>query len=234
MKVGNVGLGARAIVVIACSIVLSACFDLTQKLSIGRTGGGNYEIAITAQGLLGEALKDKKESALDLRENHVKTRVVTANGKTTQVAIMDFKSLADLRLSDESLSLTNHGRSWLGLGPTHVTFRRTFLVGRARRENARGRDGDDRFGTELAQTMFGDHTYIFSVTLPGSIDRAPPVKIGHTIIRPQVTGNILSGHTVTWRMPLYTMLQSKLLTFEADFSAYGSFPDAQSLPAGES
>src|ERR1043165_3676594 len=234
MKVGDLRRTTGAAMVVVCSLALSACFDLSQKLSIGRTGGGSYEIAIAAQGLLGEALKDKKESALDLRENHVKTRVIAANGKTTQIAIMDFKSLSDLRLSDESLSLANHGRSWLGLGPSHVTFRRTFLVDRARRENARGSHGDERFGTELAQTMFGDHTYVFSVTLPGSIDRAAPVKIGRAMIKPQITGDMLHGHTVTWRMPLYTMLQAKLLTFEVDFSAYGSFPDAQSLPAGES
>jgi hypothetical protein len=235
MKIGRIKPVARATVIIACSLALSACFDLTQKLSIGRTGGGSYEIAITAQGLLGEALKDKRESALDLKENRVKTRVVSTDGKTTQIAVMKFNSLSDLRLSDESLSLRNHGRSWFGLGPSHVTFRRTFLVDRARRENTRGHgDEGDRFRTELGQTMFGDHAYVFSVTLPGSIDRAAPVKIGRAMIKPQITGDMLHGHTVTWRMPLYTMLQAKLLTFEVDFSAYGSFPDAQSLPAGVS
>ena len=225
---------STAMLLIVCSLALSGCFDLTQKLSIGRNGAGSYEIAITAQGLLGEALKDKRESALDLKDNQVKTRVISANGKTTQIAVMDFKSLSDLRLSDESLSLSNHGRSWFGLGPSHVSFRRTFLVDRARRENTRGRGEDDRFGKDLAQTMFGDHTYVFSVTLPGSIERVVTVKIGRMLIKPQVTGNVLSGHTVTWRMPLYTMLQAKLLTFEVDFSAYGWFPDSQSLPAEES
>jgi hypothetical protein len=214
---------------IVCSLALSGCFDLTQKLSIGRGGSGRYEIAIAANGLLGEALKDNK-SAIALKQNRARTRTVTKDGKVTQTAIIDFKSLADLRLSDESVSLTNHGASWFGLGPSHVTFRRTFLVDRARRENVPRQTGDDRFGSELAQTMFGDHTYAFSVSVPGSVERANALHVGHATIRPQIRSDGLSATTVTWRMPLYALLQAKLLTFEVDFSAYGSFPDAQSLP----
>jgi hypothetical protein len=223
---------ARAGFVVAMAAALSACFDLTQNLTIDRGGGGHYAMAITAQGLLGEALKDKKTSAIDLRHNKVRTRTVEEKGKVTQYATMDFKSLADLHLSDESLSLTNHGASWLGLGPSHVTFRRRFLVDRARKQTTGGKDSDDeRFGTELAQTMFGDHTYVFSVTVPGSVDRAGALHVGRTTIKPQIANHGLDS-TVTWRMPLYTMLQAKMLSFEVDFSAYGRFPDAQSVPAG--
>ena len=214
---------------LACLLALSGCFDLTQKLSIGRDGEGRYQIAITANGLLGEALKDNK-SALHLQHNKVRTRTSAKDGNVTQTAIMDFKSLSDLKLSDESLSLTNRGASWFGLGPSHLTFRRTFLVDRARRENTPHQRTDDKFGTELAQTMFGDHVYVFSVTVPGSVNHANALHIGHTTIQPRITADGVTAHTVTWRMPLYTMLKAKLLIFEIDFSAYGSFPDAQSLP----
>lgn len=219
----------RTLLPLGCSLLLSGCFDLTQKLSIGRDGAGRYEIAITANGLLGEALKDNK-SALHLQQNRVTTHTVAKDGNVTQTATMDFKSLSDLKLSDESLSLTNHGRSWFGLGPSHVTFRRVFLVDRARRENTPRQSADDKFGTELAQTMFGDHVYVFSVTVPGSVDRAATIHIGHTTIQPRIVADGVTAHTITWRMPLYAMLQTKRLTFEIDFSAYGSFPDAQSLP----
>jgi hypothetical protein len=159
----------------------------------------------------------------------MKTRISVHGDKTTQTAVIDFKSLSALRLSDESVSLTNHGASWFGLGPSHITLRRTFLVDRARRENTPKSADEEKFGGELAQTMFGDHIYVFSVNLPGSIVRAAPVRIGHTTIAPQVSSSGV-GHTVTWRMPLYTLLQAKVVTFEVDFSAYGSFADAQSLP----
>lgn len=221
---------ARAAFVAMAAAVLASCFDLTQNLTIDRGGAGHYAMAITAQGLLGEALKDKKTSAIDLKHNKVRTRTVEDNGKVTQYATMDFKSLSDLHLSNESLSLTNHGASWLGLGPSHVTFRRTFLVDRARKQNTKaGDDEDERFGTELAQTMFGDHTYVFSVTVPGSVDRANTLHIGRTTIKPRMAAHGLAT-TVAWRMPLYAMLQAKMLDFDVDFSAYGWFGDAQSVP----
>lgn len=220
----------RATVVVVCSLGLFGCFDLAQKLSIDRGGAGHYEVAITATGLLGEALKDNKAN-FKIARNRARTRIVTKDGRVTQIAVIDFKSLSQLRLSDESLSLANHGASWFGLGPSHLTFSRTFLVDRARRENAPKSADAEKFGGELLQTMFGDHTYVFSVTVPGSVDKAAPVQIGRTTIRPQVSGQGLS-HTVTWRMPLTTLLGAKLVRFQVDFSAYGSFPDAQSLPAG--
>ncbi len=219
----------RAIFLVGCCLTVSGCFDLTQKLSIGRDGGGRYQMSITANGLLGEALKDNK-SALHLKQNHVKTHTIVKDGNVTQTATIDFKSLSSLKLSDESLSLANRGASWFGLGPSHVTFRRTFLVDRARRENTPRQAADDKFGTELAQTMFGDHVYVFSVTVPGSVDHANALRIGRTTITPRISADGVTAHTITWRMPLYTMLQAKLLTFEIDFSAYGSFPDSQSLP----
>jgi hypothetical protein len=221
-----------ATVVFISSLGLSGCFDLAQKLSINRGGSGRYVVAITASGLLGEALEDNR-SGIRFSQNRVKTQTASKNGKVTQTAILDFKSLSDLRLSDELLSLTNHGASWLGLGPSHLTFRRTFLVDRARRENAPKSAEAERFGGELLQTMFGDHIYVFSITVPGSVDRAAPIRVGHMLIKPQVTGEGFSN-TVTWRMPLYTLLLAKLVTFTVDFSAYGSFPDAQSQPTNAS
>ena len=218
--------------VVVCALSLGGCFDLAQKLSIDRGGSGRYVVAITASGLLGEALKDNR-SAIRFSQNRLKTHTASKDDRVTQTAILDFKSLSDLRLSDELLSISNHGTSWLGLGPSRLTFRRTFLVDRARRENTPKSADAERFGGELLQTMLGEHTYIFSITLPGSVDRAAPVRIGRTVIKPQVTGAGF-GHTITWRMPLYTLLQAKLVTFAVDFSAYGSFPDAQSQPASAS
>jgi hypothetical protein len=215
--------------VMGCSSGLSGCFDLAQKLSIDRGGSGRYVVAVTASGLLGEALKDNK-SGIRFSQNRVTTSTTAKAGKVTQTAVLEFKSLSDLRLSDELLSLTNRGASWFGLGPSHVTVRRTFLVDRARRENAPKNTEAERFGGELLQTMFGDHTYVFSFTVPGSIESALPIKIGRTVIRPVIGKQDLSD-TVTWRMPLYTLLQAKVVSFQVDFSAYGSFHDAQSLPA---
>lgn len=216
------------IAVVLAALPLAACFDLTQHLSIDRGGSGHYDMAITANGLLGEALKDNK-APIHVGSQRMKTHVSMRDGKVTQTGQLDFKTLSDLHLSDESLSLSARGSSWFGLGPNHVTFRRTLLVDRARRENMRGRGDNDRLGTEMLQTMFGDHIYSYSVTVPGSVERANTLQLGTATVRPQISGSGMN-HTVTWRMPLYDLLRAKLLRFEVDFSAYGSFRDAQSLP----
>ncbi len=78
--------------------------------------------------------------------------------------------------------------------------------------------------------MFGDHTYAFSVWLPGTIDRAAPVRIGDRAIAP-VVADAGDGHTVTWRMKLTDMFLADRLDFDVDFSAHGDFHDATSRPA---
>lgn len=208
------------------SVALTGCFDLTQRIAIGRDGSGTYQVAIAAQGLVGEALKDKPVKVA--RHDHAHMTITEKDGRVTQLSTVSFKSLANLKLSDEALSLRVLARPYFGLGPTHVRFRRTFLVGHARKDHADRVGPDGEIGSQIMASVFGDHTYVFSVTLPGSILRIAPVKLGNIEVVPTVTGDFYHGHTVTWTMPLYRALDVQLLTFEVDFSAYGRFKDVQS------
>jgi hypothetical protein len=218
-----IGVGAAMML----ALTLGGCFDLGQKVAIGRDGSGSYDIVIAAGGLFGDALKEKKADILD-RHMKAVTRTWTENGKTFQSAHVDFKSLSELHLSNEVISVEVLDRAPLGLGPAHVRFRRTFLVDNARRtQESRNASGED-LGRNILASMFGDHTYTFSVWLPGSIVRIAPVKIRGVEIKPEVSGDFYHGHTIVWRMPLDMMLGAKMLTFEADFSAYGFISDATS------
>lgn len=228
-KTGLLSNAWKAALAAAVSLSLSACFDLTQKVDIGRTGAGHYQVTIAASGIVGEALKEKPVR-LD-RQDHEATTVIEKDGLVTETSTRSFGRLADLKLPDEVISLRVLGHSFFGLGPAHVRFRRTFLVHNARRSNEDRFGRDDEMGSQVMASIFGDHVYVFSVTLPGSIVRAAPVKLGDTLVEPAITGDFFHGHTVTWTMPLYRMLNEKMLTFEADFSAYGSFSDSQSIPA---
>lgn len=211
-------------------VFLTGCFDLAQRVTIDRGGAGHYAVAVSASGLVGEALKDKPVH-IDAHDGaKVVTRITDKDGRVTQTSTIAFKQLSDLKLSDEAISLHVLGHSVFGLGPTHVRFRRTFLVNHARRENAKRMGNDVNMGSQIMASVFGDHTYVFSVTVPGSILRIAPVKLGGIAVVPAVTGDFYHGHTVTWTMPLYHVLREKMLTFEVDFSAYGSFKDAQSIP----
>lgn len=206
---------------------LSGCFDLAQKVSIGRDGSGRYETSISAQGIVGDALKDKHANTDLAGDNHAITTTRELNGTVTQTSVADFKALDDLKFTDQSMSVTVRGHSLMGLGPANLTFRRAFLVDRARRQHARDENDIGSMGRSIAQSILGDHVYVFSVTLPGSIDRIAPIVVAGQTIQPQVTGDFYHGHTVTWRMPLYMLVAAHALVFEVDFSAYGFFANAQ-------
>jgi hypothetical protein len=213
--------GLMVALLVVMAVGLSGCFDLAQRVSIGRDGSGRYEASLTGEGIVGEALRNKSTDLTGL--NRGVTTMSDVNGRVTQRSVVDFKSLDNLAFSDQVMSLSVRGHSLLGLGPSEMTFRRSFAVDRARAQH----ENEDRdaggMGRAVAQSLLGDHTYVFSVTLPGSIERIAPIVIGGQVVRPEVTGDFYNGHTITWRMPLYLMAMAHALTFEVDFSAYGWF-----------
>ncbi|MBI3678130.1 MAG: hypothetical protein HY243_16090 [Proteobacteria bacterium] len=228
---------ARIVAIGTLAIGLTGCFDLSQKISIGRDGSGTYQVSIAAQGWMGEALKSDKKPAMDMSGNHARTTTTDVNGKVTETSSVDFKNLSQIKLSDEKISLKVNSRDWFGLGPKHIHFRRTFLVDSARKDQERSNPSmnsgpTDKEGQQLINSMFGDHEYVFAVTLPGSIEYIAPIRIGKMTIQPEVTGDIYNGHTITWRMPLSALMSAKSLTFDVDFSAVGSLGDAQTSVQG--
>ena len=210
------------------AVTLSACFDLDQKVAIGRDGSGSYEIAVAAEGMVGDGLKQDHDNML--APNKAISRTETVNGKVVRSAHVDFANLSDLSFGSEAISLHVLNRSLFGLGPTAVRFRRVFLVDHAEKDRARDHHDDD-MSREVLQAFFGGHTYTFSVTLPGSVDRIAAVTVDGMEIKPEVTGDFYHGHTITWRMPLSVALSAKEIAFEVDFSAYGTFADAQTRTA---
>jgi hypothetical protein len=220
----------RAIVVAAASIALSGCFDLTQSIAIDRHGAGYYQVTMAASGLVGEALKSGK-SDLDIGQNkNVQTSTVIANGVTTRTSKIDFASLSDLSLSAESMSLTVMDHDFLGIGAAHVVFRRNFHISDAKK-NIDKDDSDGAAAQSMMASIFGNHFYEFSITLPGSIEWIAPVRIDGVEIKPTVTGDFYNGHTITWRMPLIDLFQTKDVGFSVGFSAMGSIADAQTRAA---
>lgn len=221
---------ARVVVFAALSISLTGCFDLSQKVEIGRDGTGSYQVQVAAEGLIGQALKEKPAHIDGMPDPQVVSDPKT--GITRQTSRVQFKSLADLKLSDEVMSLHVVERPFFGLGPAHMRFRRTFLIGNAKKQQSHDAGRDDEMGRQVLQSMFGGHTYVFSVTLPGDVIKAEPIRFGDTVIDPVIGGDAWNGHTVTWSMPLYLALSRQMLVFQADFSAYGTFTDVESKPKG--
>jgi hypothetical protein len=220
----------RVVLPVILAASLAGCFDLSQNVSVGRDGTGHYRVAVAAEGFIGQALKSKSDKDL-VGGNPARTTTSDINGRVTRVSVVDFKSLSDLKLGEEAMSIVTHGRGFFGFGSTHATFRYTFAVDRARRAHG-GDSGSDEAGKQFLAGMLGNHSYSFTVTLPGSIEHIAPVWVGNTEIKPSVSGDFYHGHTITWTMPIATLFSAKDLTFEVDYSAWGSFTDAHSQPTG--
>ena len=217
----------RLAVLAVASIALAGCFDLTQSVSLDKDGAGQYKLAISATGFVGGAIKNGK-SKVDIGGDNADARsvVVVENGVTTRTSTIPFHSLSDLSLSSETVAVHVTGKSLLGLGATHAIFRRTFHVGDAKKSMQHD-ENDDATARSVVESLFGNHFYTFSVTLPGSIDWIAPVHAGDVQIKPVISGD---GHTVTWRMPLEDMIMSRNLNFSVGFSTWGSIAEAQSKP----
>jgi hypothetical protein len=217
---------SRWVLLAVTACVLSACFDLDQDVSIHRDGSGTYRMAIAAEGAIGTALKDDRKNKDDmLKPNKAVVTTEVRGGKVIKTARVDFQKLSDIVLNDESVSLTVLDRGWFGITPSHMRFRRSYMVDAARAKQKAPVTGDDQIGRDMIKGIFGDHTYSFSVTLPGSIDRIAPVKIDGVEVKPDVSGDFYHGHTIVWRMPLTMLFETNRLNFEVDFSAVGSFND---------
>jgi hypothetical protein len=152
------------------------------------------------------------------------TQVSVVNGKSVQTSGTAFHDLSDLKLSDETISLHVKGKKLLGFGGTQVNFHRSFHIDSARRHH--DEDSDDHLGKDILTSMFGDHTYTFSVWLPGSVDHINPIYAGGHEVKPVVTqsGN---GHLIAWQMKLTDMFLANELDFDVDFTAHGNFHDTQ-------
>jgi hypothetical protein len=209
--------------VIGAGLALSGCFEVLQTVGIDRMGAGQYQVAVSAQGFVRPAIRTQK---LVNKQNHAILSTTEDGGTTTRSALVPFNTLSDLSFSDETMSLTVKSRDLFGFGPAHVAYVADIMIDKARRENQQVAAADDA-GAEMAHSILGDHTYTFTVSVPGSVEYAAPVTLGGATYQPTVTGDYFN-HTVTWKIPLYALIGSPDARFEVDFWAWGLFSDARS------
>ena len=220
--------GLRYAVLGLLCATLGGCFDLAQNVSIGRDGSGQYDAQLTAQGFIGDAIARKPPDLTG--PNRAQTTMTAQNGNVTERSVVAFKSLSELAFSDQEMGLYTRGHALFGIGPAEMTFHCSQRIDRARAEhgqNGHGQNDANGLGMRIAQGILGNHTYVFRVTVPGSVERAAPVVIGGITVAPEVTGDYWH-HTVTWRMPLYLLVSAQAVDFDVDFSAYGWFTDSRS------
>lgn len=224
MSLQRFGRGAfAATLLVAAGMGLSGCLDVVQTVDVDRTGAGHYTVAASAQGFVGEALKNEK---LVNKQNHASLTTASFEGHVTRKAVVAFKSLSDLAFSDETMSLDVKSRDLFGLGPSDVAYVANVMIDKAKHENQQV-EATNNVGEEVAQSILGDHSYAFTVTVPGSVEYASPITLGKDTYQPTVTGDFF-GHTVTWKIPLYAIVSSQAVKFEVDFWAWGTFNNTRS------
>lgn len=201
------------------ALALTACFDITHEVTISADGSGAYGMSITAEGLFAEGLKN--ESLIEPSQANSESETIVEGGRIVRRERVRFASLDELALDDERIELVSHGRSFFGFGPTRATFRRTINVDAALEEKE-----PDPEGQAMVAGMLGDHVYVFTLSLPGDLGEVKPVRIGGIEVVPDIAGNMWSGHTITWRMPLHMLVTQQAIVFEADFSVFGDLETA--------
>lgn len=220
------GMGLRitrlASALTVAALGLAGCFDLSQSVSIDREGSGHFTATAAAKGFVGDALKNA--DLVDPDRNHVTANTAFVHDEVMRTATVDSKSLSELALPNEVMTLAVTGHDFFGLGPSHVAYRARLFVDRAK---AAETPTVGPIGEALARGMLGGHIYVFTVTVPGSIEHIAPIALGGETFEPQVSGDFYHGQTITWRLPLYKLVEVRALDFEVDFSAYGFFSNAK-------
>ncbi len=188
---------ARAAVALLFALGLAGCFDFEEHLTIKGSGGGQTpghaaNGSVAARCIRGQ---DAPRPAGNTRRSHAggKGRPVHPEGKG------HLQQVPELRVRNETLSITNEGSTFFGIGPKKLTLRRII-------DNS----GADPDSLGVMKGVFQDRTYTYTVTLQGWIEKAYPVVVNGEAINP-----IVDGATVKWQIPMAKAISAARLDYRS-------------------
>lgn len=193
---------ARAMAALVLALGLTGCFDFEQHLTIKGSGAGRLEVELRMDPAFKGALDN--ETLIGQQASPVEVTREVKNGQYVQTEKVAFNALVELRVRNETLSITNQGATFFGLGPKKFTLRRVVDNG--------GGEGE-AFG--IMKGIFQDRAYTFAATVPGWIEKAYPVVVNGEAINP-----IVDGATVKWVVPMAKALSTGSLDYRVDFRSY--------------
>jgi hypothetical protein len=126
------------------------------------------------------------------------------DGQYVQTETVAFDKLSDLRVQDETLSISNSGATFFGVGPKKFTLSREV-----------DNDGADPTSSTMLGTLFTSRIYTFKVTVPGWVDKAYPLEVGAEQVEPTI-----DGATISWQIPMARAMSVKKLVYKIDFFSY--------------
>ncbi|MFO1187949.1 MAG: hypothetical protein U1E87_11175 [Alphaproteobacteria bacterium] len=192
---------ARAAAALALAFGLTGCFDFEQHLILKGSGAGRLEVKLRIDPAFKGAFEN--QTLLPAQAQPIDVTREIKDGQYVQTEKASFNSLSDLRVENEDLTLINNGTTFFGVGPKKFSLRRAVASG----------DGAEDMGA--AGAAFQDRVYVFSVTIPGWVEKAYPLVVGNEAVKPKT-----EGATVTWTIPMSQAVAARRLEYRVDFFSY--------------
>ena len=192
----------RVLAALGLALSIAGCFDFDQHLTVKGSGAGAMEVKLRMDPSLKGGFEN--ETLMGPQAAPVEVTRAVKDGQYVQTERVSFNALSELRVRNETLSITNEGETFFGLGPKKLVLRRVLDNGSA---------DPDSLG--LVRGAFQDRIYTYSVSLPGWIQKAYPVSVGGEAIAP-----IVDGSTVKWQIPMAKAVASGTLDYRVEFRSY--------------
>lgn len=201
---------ARVLICVFVLGVLSGCLDINKKITIEADGSGVLQMEVIVPpkfaGHVAPQLKSRKLIAREgvVRKNYFKEK------SFYHTETLKFKKLDELVLNGNDISIELFKRWFFSFGSRDAVFKHVMNFSPLSKEQ------------QQASAIFADRFFSLIVTLPGNVKKAYPVALQGVEITP-----IVSGNTITWQMPLATLLQSRKMVVKIDFE--GSFGFSETI-----
>ncbi|MCA1906525.1 MAG: hypothetical protein LDL11_08050 [Desulfarculus sp.] len=215
---------------------LGGCFDYSVDLSLAETGRGTLEVSLD---LPVEAASGQDIAHLDTIVLPVPTRErAERDGRLTVREQTSFDFLDDLAARRMIIRLDEIGTGIVGLGDYAYRLTATMEMAEGdlpdrevlpgvelekRQVKPEVEDLAARRARELRARSLAGHHLTFAVTLPGRVETARPLILGHSRVEATTSRG---GARVEWKVPLAVLFNENwrsTLTFSLDFKGYTTF-----------
>ncbi|HID93179.1 MAG TPA: hypothetical protein EYP60_03685 [bacterium (Candidatus Stahlbacteria)] len=176
------------------SLFLTGCFDIEERVIINSVGGGSITVKVKTEPIIGKQIKG--EHFLEVEGAGIKKTVKNyiEKDKFYHVETVTFDRLSDIAIKDEYIKL-------------EVT-RTGFIMREVNFEHHMFPAESDA----QAAALFIRRHFIYTVRLPGVIEKAYPLVVDSIEVKP-----IVGRDTATWKVPLDLILPQGEAVFKVNF-----------------
>lgn len=198
------------------AVFVSGCIELEEKVTLREDGSGTLmRTIITTNPMIMKMLK-KESFNLEGMKVHVKN--VIKQKKLYHYQWIDFKSISELSIKGEILSLSVKKRGLFEFGKKAATFKHVIAIEEPPKPSGESFEASDESSERYKFILLGmlkDVYFNYILEVPGKIKDVYSLKVGGVEIEPSVKGNL-----VTWGIPVILLLDAvgKPILVKTDFA----------------